>query len=142
MEAKEKVKADTIKFERENKHKALPKLKITHFTAPQDQLSWVASFTSIAKTCSNEEIASPQFISLIKASINIEDDKRYCRNLEDVHLVISYLKGKYLTSRHMLEATLQPIESMPDPKNIAIAICNADTVVRILKLLEAHKIED
>ena len=42
----------------------------------------------------------------------------------------------------MLEATLQPIESMPDPKNIAIAISNVDTVVRILMLLETHKIED
>ena len=42
----------------------------------------------------------------------------------------------------MLEATLQPIETMPDPKNIATAISNAEIVVRILKLLEAHKIED
>ena len=76
MEAKDKVKADTINFERENKLRALPKLQITPFTAPQDWLSWVASITSIAKTYSKEEIASPQFISLIKASINIEDDKR------------------------------------------------------------------
>ena len=125
MGAKDKIKADTIKFERENKLRALPKLQITPFTAPQDWLSWVASITSIAKTYSKEEIASPQFISLIKASINIEDDKRYCRNLDDVHLIISYLKGKYLTSGRMLEATLQPIESMADPKNIAIAISNA-----------------
>ena len=84
----------------------------------------------------------PQLISLINASINIEDDKRYCRNLDDVHLIISYLKVKYLTSGRMLEATLQPIESMPDPKNISIVISNAETVVRLLKLLEAHKIED
>ena len=42
----------------------------------------------------------------------------------------------------MIEATLQPIETREDPKTIAIAITNAETVVRILKLLEAHKIED
>ena len=96
----------------------------------------------IAKTYTKEEISSPQFISLIKASINIEEDKKYCRNLDDVHLIISYLKGKYLTSGRMLEATLQPIEGMPDPKSMSIAISNSETVVRILKLLEAHKIDD
>lgn len=37
---------------------------------------------------------------------------------------------------------LQPIETMIDHKTIAIAISNSETVVRILKLLEAHKIED
>ena len=58
------------------------------------------------------------------------------------HFTISYLKEKYLTSVWMLEATLQPIEIMSDPKNMTIAISNAGTVVRILKLLEAHNIED
>ena len=141
MEEKEKIKADTIKFERENKLCVLPKLQITPFTAPQDWLSWVVSITSIAKTYTKEEIASPQFISLMKASINIEEDKRYCRIL-DVHLIISYLKRKNLTNGRTLEATLQPIETMPDPKNIATVISNAETLVRILKLLEAHTIED
>ena len=36
LETKEKVKADSIKFEREQKLRALPKLQITPFTAPQD----------------------------------------------------------------------------------------------------------
>ena len=79
---------------------------------------------------------------MIKTSINIEEDKKYYRNLDDVHLIINFLKGKYLTSGKMLEATLQPIESMADPKTISVAISNSETVVRILKLLEAHKIED
>ena len=57
-------------------------------------------------------------------------------------MIISYLKGKYLTSGRILEATLLPIETMADPKTIAIVITNAETVVRILKLLETHKIED
>ena len=48
MEAKEEVKADSIKFECENKLMALPKLQITPFTAPQDWLSWIALITSIA----------------------------------------------------------------------------------------------
>ena len=57
LEAKEKVKADSIKFERENKLCALPKLQITPFTAAQDWLSWVALITSIAKTYTKEEIS-------------------------------------------------------------------------------------
>ena len=142
LEIKEKVRADSIKFEREQKLRALPKLQITPFTAPQDWLSWVANITSIVKTYSKEEISSPHFLSLSKTSINIEEGKKYCRNLDDVHLIISYLKGKYLTSGRMIEATLQPIETIEDPKTIAIAITNAETVVRILKLLEKHKIED
>ena len=57
-----------------------------------------------------------------------------------VHLIINYLKGKYLTSGKMLDSTLEPIASMADPKTISVAISNAETVVRILKLLEAHKL--
>ena len=110
MEAKDKIKADTIKFERENKLRALPKLQITPFNAPQDWLSWVSSITSIARTYSKDEIASPQFISLIKSSINIEEDRSYTKNLDDVHLIISYLKGKYLTCGLMLDVTLKLIE--------------------------------
>ena len=96
LETKEKVKADSTKFEREQKLRALPKLQITPFTAPQDWLSWVSSITSISKTYSKEEISSPQFLSLIKSSIMIDEDKKYVRNLDDVYLIISYLKAKYL----------------------------------------------
>ena len=81
LETKEKVRADSIKFELEQKLRALPKLQITPFTAPQDWLSWVSSITSIAKTYSKEEISSPQFLSLIKASINIEEDKNIAETL-------------------------------------------------------------
>ena len=81
LETKEKVRAGSIKFELEQKLRALPKLQITPFTAPQDWLSWVSSITSIAKTYSKEEISSPQFLSLIKASINIEEDKNIAETL-------------------------------------------------------------
>ena len=76
LEAKEKVKSDSQKFERENKLRYLPKLEITPFAFPQDGLAWVGTITSIAKTYNPEEIASPQFLSLIKASITIEEDKQ------------------------------------------------------------------
>lgn len=92
LDAREKVKADSVKFERENKLRALPKLEITPFGSPQDWLSWVQSITPIAKTFTKEEISSPQFLSLIKTSINIDEDKKYCRNLDYEHLIINYLK--------------------------------------------------
>ena len=76
LEAKEKVKVDSQKFEKEHKLRLLPKLAITPLISPQDWLAWVGSVTTIAKTFSPEDVASPQFLCLTKASIAIEEDKK------------------------------------------------------------------
>ena len=62
--------------------------------------------------------------------------------MDNVHHIITYLKSKYLVSGRLLEATLQPIEVMQDPRTVAITISNSETVVRLFKLLESHKLED
>ena len=79
-------------------------------------------------------------MSLVKYSIKIEDDRVCCANLQTVEDVMSYLKGKYITSGRMLQITLAPIEKMHDPRTTEIAIKNSENTMRILKLLQTHGI--
>ena len=98
VEANQRNRQEVDKFTPENKLKALPKLIISPLTSPEFLLTWVGSINRVAADFSSEEIASPQFLSLVKNSIKIDKDIVYCANLQSVEDMMSYLKGKYIAS--------------------------------------------
>ena len=140
VEANQRSRQEVDKFTCNNKLKSLPRLNISPLTSPEFWLTWVGSINRVAADFSSEEIASPQFLSLVKSSINIEEDKIYCANLQSVEDLMSYLKGKYIFSGRMLQVTLGPIERMQDPRSTEIAIKNCENTLRIMKLLQTHRI--
>ena len=89
-----KSRQEIDRFTCENKFKALPKLIISPLTSPEVWLTWVGSINRVGADFSTDEISSQQFLSQVKNSIKIDEDRAYCANLQSVEDMMSYLKGK------------------------------------------------